>query len=147
MTRQSFEHALSATARVACAAALVGCVKATPKPAAESAAGAVAATEAAAPPSEAQDPELATCAEAVEALREDGVEGQAPECCEAVVTDAIAAMESPELSSLCCGLVGWDVHFPGCTPWGPPRPPSMGARLSAAHKVRAVRAAARQGVV
>ncbi|MFT5586042.1 MAG: hypothetical protein ACI9VR_003638 [Cognaticolwellia sp.] len=159
MNRVIFQQALQATARVACAAALVGCVRNPPNASAYDETGVVdsGTSDSGTSDSGPSDSGLDTGAadsEAQECLDElseqvdtNPKNREIRDCCETVAVDWEFNNADGEVRGMCCELLDWDANnFPGCTPWGPPRPPSMGARLSAARKVRAVRAAALAGV-
>ena len=184
MDRAIFKQALHATARVACAAALVGCVR--NPPADNSEAGTedssvdtgsldtggtdtgstdtggtdtggtdtggtdTGGTDTGGTDTGGTDTGSDEVQECLDELA--GQVGTSPkdkdiqDCCETVAVDW-EFNNAGEVRGMCCELLDWDAeNFPGCTPWGPPRPPSMGMRLAAARKVRAVRAAALAGV-
>ena len=158
MNRVIFQQALHATARVACAAALVGCVRNAPSNVETGAASVqdtgtsdTGSSDTGSSDTGSSDTGSSVVQECLDDLatqvNTDPQGGEIRDCCETVAVDWEFNNADGEVRGMCCELLDWDANnFPGCTPWGPPRPPSMGARLSAARKVRAVRAAALAGV-
>lgn len=176
MDRAIFQQALHATARVACAAALVGCVRNPPNASVDSATETESGTEDTSVDTgstdtgtvdtgtvdtgttdtgtvdtgvtDTGDPAMQECLDDLASqVGTDPADADIRDCCETVAVDWDFNSASGEVRMMCCELLDWDANnFPGCTPWGPPRPPSMGARLAAARQVRAVRAAALAGV-
>ena len=161
MDRAIFQQALHATARVACAAALVGCVRTPPNASVDSATGSDSGTEDTSVDTgstdtgtvdtgtvDTGDPAMQECLDDLAAQAgTNPADADIRDCCETVAVDWDFNSADGEVRMMCCELLDWDANnFPGCTPWGPPRPPSMGARLAAARQVRAVRAAALAGV-
>ena len=156
MDRAVFQQALHATARVACAAALVGCVRNPPNASVDSGVvnGDTADTSvdtgdtSTDTGSDTGTDEMGEClGELASQVGTNPKDKDIQDCCETVAVDWDLNGADGEVRMMCCELLDWDAeNFPGCTPWGPPRPPSMGARLAAARQVRAVRAAALAGV-
>lgn len=162
MDRAIFQQALSATARVACAAALVGCVRNPPDATVDD------QTVDSVRGSDTGDSDTGgsdtggsdtggsdTGGDVIQECLDDLAThvGNSPDdadirdCCETLAVDWDFGGADQEVRGMCCDLLAWDgQNFPGCTPWGPPRPPAMGTRLSAARKVRRVRMAALAGV-
>lgn len=123
-----FNEALMATARVACCAALVGCIG----------------------PDEAEDSSVADSNEPVDSRVEDSSDplaecqehvadlfasGDVPtteteECCQMIAEDydlaELEGLENWAERDDCCELLEWGGSM-ACTPWGPPCPPKMAA--------------------
>ena len=163
MNRVIFQQALHATARVACAAALVGCVRNVPRTVetgadpvqdtgtSDTGSSDTGSSDTGSSDTGSSDTGSSDVQECLDDLatqvNTEPQDGEIRDCCETVAMDWGFNGADSQVRTMCCELLDWDgQNFPGCTPWGPPRPPSMGARLSAARSVRAVRAAALAGV-
>lgn len=111
MRSDIFHEALMATARVACCAALVGCVP-TKSPHDTSLVDSDADTD--------SDSELDPVEECMGVIDE--------ECCQTVAEhfdeQDLEGMESWQDRDECCELLEWQGSL-ACTPWGPPCPPAM----------------------
>lgn len=149
MRAETFQRALRATARVACAAALLGCIAEAPETSDDETDAALEADQFAeadaqwAPEADAAvEPDATLVAEAdasPDTAREDCEEQLAetfsdPEpapddtdvaCCDLLVEHADLNTE-PLAQFQCCELLEWPATA-ACTPWGPPCPPAMQA--------------------
>ena len=144
MKPQSFDSALASAARVACAIGLVGCVPAGTVKGDSEPYGATDDSVADSP----VDSEAEVCDE--DSVAADFASGDVDADTEACCQEIAEGYDAQDLEGLeewatrmeCCELLDWQGSM-ACTPWGPPRPPSMDFREGQAeHKVRAVRHAA-----
>lgn len=130
MRADIFNEALMATARVACCAALVGCVGKT-QPVDTSLADSGANTDS---PADTAVDTLDECAEHVTnvfAASEPTTTDTTEACCQMIAEDYdsrdLEGMETWTERDDCCELLEWQGSM-ACTPWGPPCPPAMTAQ-------------------
>ncbi|MCP4918343.1 MAG: hypothetical protein GY913_15645 [Proteobacteria bacterium] len=117
-----------ATARVACCAALVGCVPTKTPP--DTAADSGAATDS---PADTAIDSLEECTEHVTEVFAEASPAPSDateECCQTITEDYdtrdLEGMETWTERDDCCELLEWQGSM-ACTPWGPPCPPAMAA--------------------
>ena len=136
MTPEIFRQALTSTARVACAAALVGCGPKEAPP--ESAATAPLPTDPETDRGEVvEQPAQGEVSETCEAHVNEVFSADDPKptmqtraCCEAMAAHfskeehAASFGADWEQRMECCTLLEWQGSV-ACTPWGPPTPPRM----------------------
>ena len=112
MDNRIFSEALKATARIACAAAIVGSAQVGGAAMAQGAAGDGEARQL-----ETRSLEVAHSATQetylAEALAAQGME---------MTSEAATGLQTPDV--LCQFFYQFGVVLPGCTPWGPPMPPA-----------------------
>jgi hypothetical protein len=145
MKTSSFDAALASAARVACAIGLVGCVPAGSVKQ-DSSLDSLAATD----DSEADSPvdSEPECSEDTLAadFADETVDSDTEACCQEVAegydANDLEGLDGWATRMECCELLEWRGSL-ACTPWGPPRPPSLRFRKGQAlEKVLAVRRAA-----
>ncbi|MFT4974757.1 MAG: hypothetical protein ACI8S6_000640 [Myxococcota bacterium] len=144
-----FSRALLATARIACCAALLACDG--DGPSCDTSTTTDTATSSYDTCEETDLTDRDTCEEIVaEDFSGGEVDDDTAACCQTIAEHIDVELESGEKTDLnweargdCCELLDWTGSM-ACTPWGPPRPPSLASfsREETTRRVEAVRQAA-----